>query len=508
MINSLPIDFRRNSRDIPPHFIAATQKSTNTAIEKRRQAIERLGQDYWQALRQAGHDVRLHTLENLDHYLTILEKRVSEAGGTVHWARDAQDACRLVLSLAQEHKVKRIAKAKSMLSEEIGLNEALRASGIAVIETDLGEYIVQLAGSRPWHPTAPALHMTKEDIAALFRVKLGVDAPPLPHELTDIARRFLREEFLAADMGITGANFLVAETGTLVLVTNEGNGRMCSTVPSVHVAVAGIEKVIPDWESLAVLLKLLARSTTGQPLTAYTSCIRGVGAAGPKEFHLVLVDNGRSRMLADARARETLLCIRCGACANICPVYNHVGGHAYGLTYSGPIGAILTPQLVGVRVAGDLPFASSLCGACAEVCPVKIPIPDILVHMRHRVVEGDEFDGPSSPLYVRAAGWAAETALGSTRLYRIGTQVAKVAQLPFQRGEWLPMLPPPVNRWTMVRPFPRFRASFRTMWETLTRTGRRRQRNRRVAAVLIAVATVAIGLTVALRRRRRRRTGD
>ncbi len=458
------IDFRRNSKHVPPHFIAATQKSTSTAIEKRKQAIEHLGEDYWQALRQAGHDARLHTLENLDHYLAVLEERVSEAGGKVHWARDAQEACRTVLAIARDHHVKRIAKAKSMLTEEIGLNEALRAAGMAVVETDLGEYIVQLAGSRPWHPTAPALHMTKEDIAALFREKLGVDAPPIPRVLTDIARRFLREEFLTADMGITGANFLVAETGTLVLVTNEGNGRMCSTVPPVHVAVAGIEKVIPDWESLSVLLKLLARSTTGQALTAYTSCIRGAGAAGPTEFHLVLVDNGRTRILADARARETLLCIRCGACANICPVYNNVGGHAYGLTYSGPIGAILTPQLVGVKIAGGLPFASSLCGACAEICPVKIPIPDILVHLRHRVMEGDGFESPSTPSYVRLAGKAGEIALGTSRLYRIGTQLAKAAQLPFLRGEWLPSLPPPFNRWTMARPLPRFRADFRDWW--------------------------------------------
>ncbi len=500
------VDFRSNSRRVPARFIAAAQKSTATAIEKRAQAIERLGPEYWQQLRQAGHDLRLHSLNHLDHYLTLLERKVTVAGGQVHWARDADQAREIVLGIAQEHRVKRIAKVKSMLTEEIELNEALRRAGIAVFETDLGEYIVQLAGSRPFHPTAPALHMTKEDIASLFHDKLAVDAPPEPHVLTDIARQFLREEFLAAEMGISGANFLIAETGTLVIVTNEGNGRMCTTLPPIHVAVVGIEKVIPDWESLSVLLKLLARSTTGQSLTAYTSCITGTGGAGPEEFHLVLVDNGRSHILQDARARETLLCIRCGACANICPVYNHVGGHAYGWAYSGPIGAILAPQIIGTAVAGDLPFASSLCGACAEICPVKIPIPQILLHLRHRVMEGDNVASPSAPEFLQVGAEAGAIALGTGWLYRLGSQLLRVVQTPFQRGDWLPALPPPLNRWTMARPFPKFDANFRAWWENRTPTGRRRQRQRRVGSLMLAIAVVAIVLQVlrgqALHRRR------
>ncbi len=505
------IDFRSNSQHVPPRFIAATRKSTATAIEKRTQAIERLGPEYWQQLRQAGHDLRLHALNHLDHYLTQLERKVREAGGQVHWARDAEEAREIVLGIAQEHRVKRIAKVKSMLTEEIELNDALRRAGITVFETDLGEYIVQLAGSRPFHPTAPALHMTKEDIASLFHDKLAVDAPPEPHVLTDIARQFLREEFLSAEMGISGANFLIAETGTLVLVTNEGNGRMCTTLPPVHVAVAGIEKVIPDWESLSVLLKLLARSTTGQSLTAYTSCITGTGGAGPREFHLVLVDNGRSRILQDRRARETLLCIRCGACANICPVYNHVGGHAYGWAYSGPIGAILAPQIIGTAVAGDLPFASSLCGACAEICPVKIPFPEILLHLRHRVMEGDASGGPSAPDFMQVGAEAGRIALGTGWLYRLGTQLVRLAQAPFQRGDWLPVLPPPLDRWTMARPLPRFDSSFRSWWENRTPEGRRQQRRRQVGSVLLAIGVVAILIRLLQgwgRQRRRMEIGD
>ncbi len=351
------IDFRANTQHVAPKFIAATQKSTRTAVTKRAQAIAAIGENRWQALRQAGHDIRLHSITHLDEYLPALEERVTQAGGAVHWARDDAEARRIVLEIAARHNAKRIVKVKSMATEEIELNHALTNAGVKVFETDLGEYIVQLAGQRPSHPTAPALHLTKEDIAALFRDKLGVDAPPDPHVLSDIARNKLREEFLAADMGISGGNFLIAETGTLVIVTNEGNGRMCTALPPVHVAVVGIEKVIPDWESLAVMLKLLTRSGTGQMLTAYTNLITPGGEEGPREFHLVLLDNGRSRILQDEIARETLLCIRCGACANICPVYNNVGGFAYGSIFLGPIGAIVAPQLLGNKIAGDLPFA-------------------------------------------------------------------------------------------------------------------------------------------------------
>ncbi len=459
------IDFRANTQRVPPNIPAATQKNARTGLLHRAESVHALGDDYWESLRQAAHDLRLHAITHLDYYLPLLEEHVTKAGGVVHWANDAGDARRIVQEIAVARGVQRIVKVKSMATEEIELNHALQDAGVQVLESDLGEFIVQLAGQKPSHLTAPALHMTKEDIAALFRDKLCVDAPADPTVLTEIARTRLREEFLSADMGISGGNFLIAETGTLVILTNEGNGRMCTTLPPVHTAIVGIDKVIPDWQSLTVLLKLLARSATGQKMTAYVSFITGVTQDGPREFHLVLLDNGRTRILQDEHARETLLCIRCGACLNICPVYNHVGGHAYGATYQGPIGAILSPQLLGTKIAGDLPFASSLCGACAEICPVKIPIPEILLHLRRRVVEGDEIERAVAPTVVRAGGKLGAFALGTPWLYNLGARLLKIAQAPLRRDDWLPALLPPLNRWTMARPFPAFRADFRAWWK-------------------------------------------
>ena len=459
------IDFRANVQSASPAVVAATQTSTRTALRKRAEVVAAFGEERWQQLRQAGHDIRLHGLTHLDRYLPLLEERVTAAGGRVHWAVDAGEANRIVREIAARHNVRSIVKSKSMVSEETGLNHALEAQGIRVYETDLGEFIVQLAGQKPSHITAPALHMTKEEIAALFREKLQVDARPVPEELTELARRRLRKEFLDAGMGISGGNFLIAETGTLLIVTNEGNGRMSTTLPPVHVAVVGIEKVIPDWESAAVLLKLLARSTSGSKITAYNTCITGTREGGPQEFHLVLLDNGRSRILADETAREALLCIRCGACMNTCPVYNHVGGYAYGAVYQGPIGAMLTPLLMGTRIAGALPFASTLCGACAELCPVKIPIPEILLHLRHRYVEGDASEGPSLPGELKAAARAGRLVMGTPWLYRLAGRAGRVFQAPFRRGDWLPHLPPPLNRWTAVRPFPAFGRDFRAWWK-------------------------------------------
>ena len=264
-------------------------------------------------------------------------------------------------------------------------------------------------------------------------------------------------------MGISGGNFLVAETGTLILVTNEGNGRMCTSLPPVHVAIVGIEKVIPDWESAAVMLRLLARSTSGSKITAYNTFITGVREGGPKEFHLVLLDNGRSRILADKVAREALMCIRCGACMNTCPVYNQVGGYAYGAVYPGPIGSMLTPLLMGTQIAGGLPFASTLCGACAELCPVMIPIPEILLHLRRRFVEGDEFEAPSLTWAWKSVAKAASS--GSPSLYRLGSRLTRTFQAPLRCGDWLPSLPPPLNRWTLARPFPAFKGDFRGWWK-------------------------------------------
>jgi L-lactate dehydrogenase complex protein LldF len=461
---TIRIDFRENSRNASPTVVAATQNSTRTALRKRAEVVAEFGEARWQELRKAGHSIRLHALTHLDRYLVMVEEKVTAAGGHVHWAKDAEEAREIVLGLASEHGVRSIVKVKSMVSEEIDLNPALEAQGIRTYETDLGEFIVQLAGQRPSHITAPALHMTKEEIAALFREKLGIDACPVPEELTEHARLRLRPEFLNADMGISGGNFLIAETGTLLIVTNEGNGRLSTSLPPIHVAVVGIEKVIPDWESAAVLLKLLARSVSGSKITAYNTFITGVREGGPKEFHLVLLDNGRSRILADKIAREALLCIRCGACMNTCPVYNQVGGYAYGAVYQGPIGSMLTPLLLGTKLAGGLPFASTLCGACAELCPVMIPIPEILLHLRKRYVEGDEFEDPTIPKTLKAMARVGRIVLGSPTLYRLGALMGRTFQAPLRRGDWLPSLPPPLNRWTSARPFPAFQGNFRGWW--------------------------------------------
>jgi len=464
------IDFRSYTKHVPPNIPVAMQRAIESFTVTRAAAVAEVPQ--WEALCQAAHDLRLHGLLHLDEHLGELQRRVAAAGGRVHLARDAAEACAIVVDLARQHGVRRVVKSKSMATEEIGLNRALEQAGMHVLETDLGEYIVQLAGTGPSHIITPAIHMTREDIARLFTEKLGVEAPPEPERLVEIAREKLREEFLAAEMGISGANFIVAESGTVVVVTNEGNGRMCTTLPDLYVAIAGLDKVIPDWDSLAVLLKLLPRSATGQKMSCYTSFITGPrraeGENGPREFHLVLVDNGRSRIRQDPEARETLLCIRCGACLNACPVYAHVGGFAYGWAYSGPIGAILAPQLLGVQVAGDLPFASSLCGACADVCPVKIPMTRILLHLRHRVAEGDPLGGPVTPPAVRLGAKLGATALSTPWLYRLGSRLLQLVQRPFQRDGWLPGLPPPLNRWTMVRPFPAFNGRFRSWWRSHT----------------------------------------
>lgn len=499
------IDFRANVQHVPPQMPPSVQKATTKFLGNRAGLVELYGPENWEALRQAGHDIRLQAINHLDHYLLQLEEQVTRAGGHVHWARDAAEARSIVLAIAREHNVRRVVKAKSMASEEIDLNHALEAAGIQTLETDLGEYIVQLAGEMPSHIIVPAVHLTKEGIADLFREKLGVDVPAEPTALTAMARARLREEFLAADMGLSGANFLVAETGTIVLVTNEGNGRMCTTLPPVHVAIAGIDKVVPDMQSLSVLLKLLARSATGQKISTYTSFIHGPRRTaeenGPQEFHLILLDNGRTRILQDEIARETMLCIRCGACLNVCPVYNHVGGHAYGWVYSGPIGSILAPQLLGTSVAADLPFASSLCGACGDVCPVMIPIPKILLHLRHRVVEGDQVEAATASPLLQAGASAGTLAIGTPWLYQLGTMLLPLIQKPFQRGAWLPKLPPPLDRWTMVRPFPAFGADFRAWWNK--RSGRPQTpkwlRNAAIIAITIEVM-LAIGWLLTRRR--------
>lgn len=460
------IGFEEYSEHVPQSIPLAVQQATSRFVGGRAARVSELPQ--WEELRQIGSDIRQHTIENMDVYLTRLETAVQSAGGHVHWAETAEDARQIVLQIAKINNVRSAVKSKSMATEEIELNHALESAGVESLETDLGEYIIQLAGTGPSHIIVPAVHLKKEEIAALFSKHLGIDAPSDPIELARIAREILREKFLNADMGISGGNFLIAETGTLVMVTNEGNGRMCTTMPDLHVAVVGIDKVIPDWESLTVFLKLLARSATGQKLSTYTQFITGPrreeGEFGPKEFHLVLLNNGRSKILKDPVGRDVLKCIRCGACANVCPVYKNVGGFAYGSFISGPIGAILTPQMNGTQTARELPYASTLCGACADVCPVKIPIPTILRHLRRRVAQGDEFSELSMPAPIRFTADLASLALAWNLIYRFGARILPIINPFFTKNNWLSGMPYPMSRWTKVRPLPAFSAHFRQWW--------------------------------------------
>jgi len=460
------IGFDAYSEQIPASIPVAVQQATGKFVGGRAARVAEL--PHFEQLRQMASDIRLHTIENMDAYLLCFEEKVMAAGGHVHWAATSKDARQIVLDIARQHNVRLAVKAKSMATEEIELNQALESAGIEALETDLGEYIIQLAGTGPSHIIAPAVHLAKEEIAAIFSEKLGINAPADPVELTRIAREILREKFLAAQMGISGANFLVAETGTLVMVTNEGNGRMCTTLPELHVAVVGIDKVVPDWDSLTVFLKLLARSATGQKLSTYTQFITGPrreeGEFGPREFHVVLLDNGRSNVLKDPIGREVFKCIRCGACANVCPVYKNVGGFAYGWFISGPIGAIFSPQMLGTSAARELPYASTLCGACAEVCPVKIPIPAILRHLRRRVAEGDDFALATMPIPIRAAARVSSFALAQNWLYRLGARILPLAMSIFSRDGWISCAPYPLSRWTKARPLPKFSAGFRQWW--------------------------------------------
>ncbi|HEV3333972.1 MAG TPA: LutB/LldF family L-lactate oxidation iron-sulfur protein [Bryobacteraceae bacterium] len=343
----------------------------------------------YQELRSQANAVKQHAIDHLDYYLEQFERSVESHGGHVAYASDAAEVADFVLSLAKTCGAGLIVKSKSMTTEEIDLNERLEHHGLESVETDFGEYILQLAHERPYHIVAPALHKTRYDVARILEQALQIPNETVIEKQAAIARRALREKFLAADIGISGANFLVADSGAVVVVENEGNARLSTSAPKIHIAIAGIEKVIPRAQDLATFLKLLARSATGQPLSVYTSILSGPRRKGeidgPDEFHVVLLDNGRTKLLADAPKRQSLYCIRCGACLNTCPVYRKIGGHSYPWVYSGPIGAILTPQFMGVAKEPALPFASSLCGACAEVCPVKIDIPKVLLDLRQEV---------------------------------------------------------------------------------------------------------------------------
>ncbi len=441
-------------------------------IEKRANAAAALPE--FEALRDSARDIKAHTLRHLDLYLERYEERLTEAGGRLHFARDAAEACRTVVDICRSVGAKTVTKGKSMISEEIGLNHAIEAAGLQPVETDLGEYIVQIRGETPSHIIAPAVHLTRDQVEADFRrvhthLPAGRDLSEAVM-LQSEARGVLRDRFLAADVGITGANFLIAETGTSIIVTNEGNGDLTQILPKVHVVIASIEKLVPTLDDLAQLLRVLARSATGQEMSVYTTLSTGPRRAGdpdgPEQYHVVLVDNGRSSMLGTS-FEEMLRCIRCGACMNHCPVYHEIGGHAYGWIYPGPMGAVLTPSLIGVDKAGHLPNASTFCGRCESVCPVRIPLPKLMRHWRER-----EFERHLSPAAVRSGltVWGffatrprlyrAATGLAMRALNLIGRSKGRFASLPLAQG------------WTRYRDMPAPQGeTFQSRWARQKRRG-------------------------------------
>jgi L-lactate dehydrogenase complex protein LldF len=418
-----------------------------TTIRGKRAAVVAEVPD-WEQLRDAGAAIKARAMATLPEQLERLEARVTAAGGEVHWARDAAEANAIVTGIARERRASEVIKVKSMVTDEIGLNDALARAGIRAVETDLAELIVQLAEDRPSHILVPAIHLNRSEIRELFErtIAAGERLSDEPEALTDTARRYLRDRFLNVPVGVSGANFAVAETGTVGVVESEGNGRVCTTLPETLITVMGIEKVLPEWRDLEVMLQLLPRSSTGERMNPYTSLWTGVSEdEGPRQFHLVLVDAGRTRVLEDEVGRAALHCIRCSACLNACPVYSRTGGHAYGSVYPGPIGAILAPQLAGLDRAPTLPFASSLCGACYEVCPVKIDIPRILVHLRGRVVRerAGTSRGELATFRLLARVFA------SRRRYEAAQRLAPLGRGPMAR---LPV--GPLRRWTEVRDLP------------------------------------------------------
>lgn len=442
-----------------PVLQAALDRAIPSFLVSRAQAFASLPDA--EAVRDRARAIRAHTMAHLDRYLEQFAREVERHGGKVFWAATAREACDYVVNLARARGISTVAKSKSMVSEEIGLNAALEAAGIRVVETDLGEFIIQLAGERPSHIITPAIHKRREDVSLLFQKHLGMPPTNEIPEMTAAARRALRQVFLDARMGISGVNFGIAETGTLVLVTNEGNGRMVTTLPPIHVALMGIERVVPTWEDTEILLRVLARSATGQALTAYTSFLTGPRRReepdGPEELHVVLVDNGRSRWLGTP-LEEALYCIRCGACLNACPVYQAIGGHAYGSVYPGPIGSIVTPML-GDGAGAELAYASSLCGACQEICPVRIAIPDLLVRWRQMRA------GSLLPTWERIGLRLFAYVARHPALWRRMGRWTMGLLRRLGRDGWLRYGLGPLRAWTAVRdlPVPR-RPSFRDWW--------------------------------------------
>ncbi len=464
----------------PPFQVAARASLANSQLRKNvrhatnviqaKRAIVVKEQTDWQQLRESARQTREHTLKHFAHYLTTFEANFTEAGGTVHWARDAAEARSIIVKLVQETGQREVIKIKTMTSEEISLNHALEEAGISPIETDLAELIIQMGHDRPSHIVVPALHKNRQQVREIFMREMNLpDLGDKPEDLAAAARKYLREKFLRVRVGVSGANFLIAETGGVCIVESEGNGRMCLTLPETLISVAGIDKVIPRFEDLEVLLQLLPRSATGERMNPYNSIWTGVHPGdGPKKFHIVLMDNARTEILADKEARQTLHCIRCAACQNACPVYAQTGGHAYGSVYAGPIGAILTPQLLHMHQMQSLPYASSLCGACYEVCPVKINIPEVLIHLRGKVVQQHQstFIGSLDPENIAMKVMA--SIFTSDRRLRAAHRLARIGQWPVvNRRGWIDKLPGYLGGWTQVRdlmPVPK--QSFREWFET------------------------------------------
>lgn len=422
----------------------------------------------WQALRAAGAAIKDHALENLGAYLEQFEERCTAAGGRVHWASDAAEARRIILDLLREEKADEVIKIKTMTSAEIQLNPFLEAAGIRAHETDLAEIILQLGEDEPSHIVVPALHVNRSQVREIFARRMGIeDLSDEPQALTAAARSYLRKKFLTVPTAISGANFLIAETGAVAVVESEGNGRMCLTLPRTMITLAGIEKVLPRYQDLEVMLQMLARSATGERMNPYTSLWTGVTPGdGPQRFHVVLLDNGRSAILGNQRERQTLRCIRCAACMNACPVYRQTGGHAYGSVYPGPIGAILTPQLQQMHHAQSLPYASSLCGACYEVCPVKINIPEILIDLRAQVTDQERKEARRffDPMYVGLR--VANLLFSRASFFHAGQKFGRVGARMFTgRDGWIHRLPGVGANWTQTRDLRGFpRQTFHEWW--------------------------------------------
>ncbi len=456
-----------------PPLQSAVRFATDRMASGRRAAVA--GFPEMDAVRDHARAIRAHTIARLDYYLREFEASVQRRGGHVHWAATAEEAVAIVAGLARQHGVKTVVKGKSMISEEIDLNAGLARVDVDVLETDLGEFIVQLDEDHPSHIVMPIIHKNRQDVARLFRDKLAAtdeDLSDVPR-MTQLARRVLRAGFLRADMGISGANFGVAATGSICITTNEGNGRLTTSLPRVHVALMGIERIVPSLDDLGVMLQVLGRSATGQKLTVYSNIISGprrhgegraVESDGPEHFHVVLVDNGRSSLVGTDLA-EILYCIRCGACLNSCPVYQQLGGHAYGSVYPGPVGAVLMPALKGLHQWGDLPQASSLCGACREVCPVRIDIPRMLLELRDKTTEAG-----LTPAWVTLGLSVFRHVATRPALFRRAQVMASWATRRLAHEGWIARLPGHLARWTKARDFPAFAPrTFQQQWETRRR---------------------------------------